>query len=135
MIRLWFGEYGHAYGGFDVSLAPTAAVGLNASSRVPIAAVMAIWYERTRDPPPSPRCQPASARHVRLEVHPEHRMPYRWLNPPDSCLVMDTVTGCLPKWATASRKSSMSRAAMSWLTPRRTRMRCTATSETAPVRV
>ena len=22
---------------------------------------------------------------------------YRWLNPPDSSLVMDTVTGCLPK--------------------------------------
>ena len=36
-----------------------------------------------------------------------------WLNPPDSCLVIDTVTGCLPKCATASRKSSSSREAMS----------------------
>ena len=39
------------------------------------------------------------------------------------------------KWATASRKSSSSMEAMSWLTPRRTRMRCTAMSDTDPVRV
>jgi hypothetical protein len=61
--------------------------------------------------------------------------PYRWLNPPDSCLVMDTVMGCLPKWDRASRKSSSSSEAMSWLTPSRTRMRCTGMSETVPVRV
>ena len=56
MIRLWFGEHGHAYGGFDVSLAPAAAAGLIASSRVPIAAVMAVWYERTAGPAAAPRC-------------------------------------------------------------------------------
>ena len=50
MIRFWFGEYGHAYGGFDVSLAPGRGRGLIASSCVPIAAVMAVWYERTAGP-------------------------------------------------------------------------------------
>ena len=50
MIRLWFGEYGHAHGGFDVSLAPAAAVGLIASSCVSIAAVMSVWYERKAGP-------------------------------------------------------------------------------------
>jgi LuxR family transcriptional regulator, maltose regulon positive regulatory protein len=60
---------------------------------------------------------------------------YRWLNPPDSSFDMGTVTGCLEKWATALRKSSRSREAMSWLTPRRTRMRCTGMSAAAPVRV
>jgi hypothetical protein len=77
----------------------------------------------------------------KIQIRPGRRQPgsqagsYRWLNPPDSCLVMDTVTGCLPKWATASRKSSRSRSAMSWLTPSRTRMRWTAMSEAVPVRV
>ena len=65
---------------------------------------------------------------VRLLVTAWGRGPrYRWLNPLDSSFDMGTVTGCFPKWATALRKSSSSKDAMSLLTPRRTRMRCTAT--------
>jgi len=60
---------------------------------------------------------------------------YRWLKPPDSSFDMGTVTGCLPKWAMVSRKSSRSREARSWLTPRRTRIRCTGMSDAVPVRV
>ena len=62
-------------------------------------------------------------------------MPYRYLNPPDFSLVIETATACRREWATASRKSSRRRAAMSRLTPRRTRMRYTAMSETVPVKV
>jgi uncharacterized BrkB/YihY/UPF0761 family membrane protein len=45
-LRKWFGEYGHAYGGFGIALALAAAVGLIASFWVWIAAVMGVWWER-----------------------------------------------------------------------------------------
>lgn len=51
------------------------------------------------------------------ELFAEEAPRYRWLNPVDSSLDMGTVTGCLPKCAMASRKSSSSREAMSRLTP------------------
>src|SRR5262249_31979345 len=62
-------------------------------------------------------------------------VPQRWLNPLDSCLDMGTVTGCLPKCATASRKSSSSIEAMSRLTPMRIRTRWTGMSAAVPGRV
>jgi uncharacterized BrkB/YihY/UPF0761 family membrane protein len=49
-LRNWFGEYGHAYGGFGVSLALAAAVGLIASFWVWIAAVMGVYWERKAGP-------------------------------------------------------------------------------------
>jgi uncharacterized BrkB/YihY/UPF0761 family membrane protein len=45
-LRNWFGEYGHAYGGFGISLALVAAVGIIASFWVWIAAVMGVYWER-----------------------------------------------------------------------------------------
>ena len=50
-LRKWFGEYGHAYGGFGVSLALIAFVGLIASFWVWIAAVMGVYWERKAGPP------------------------------------------------------------------------------------
>jgi uncharacterized BrkB/YihY/UPF0761 family membrane protein len=67
-LRNWFGEYGHAYGGFGVSLALAAFVGIIASFWVWIAAVMASGGSAGQDPSLSPRwrnCQPNSARHER----------------------------------------------------------------------
>jgi uncharacterized BrkB/YihY/UPF0761 family membrane protein len=49
-LRNWFSEYGHAYGGFGVSLALAAAVGLIASFWVWIAAVMGVYWERKAGP-------------------------------------------------------------------------------------
>ena len=49
-LRNWFGEYGHAYGGFGVSLALAAFVGIIASFWVWIAAVMGVWWERKAGP-------------------------------------------------------------------------------------
>ena len=49
-LRNWFGEYGHAYGGFGVALALAAAVGLIASFWVWIAAVMGVYWERKAGP-------------------------------------------------------------------------------------
>jgi uncharacterized BrkB/YihY/UPF0761 family membrane protein len=49
-LRKWFGEYGHAYGGFGISLALAAAVGLVASFWVWIAAVMGVYWERKAGP-------------------------------------------------------------------------------------
>jgi len=49
-LRNWFGEYGHAYGGFGVALALAAGVGLIASFWVWIAAVMGVYWERKADP-------------------------------------------------------------------------------------
>jgi uncharacterized BrkB/YihY/UPF0761 family membrane protein len=49
-LRNWFGEYGRAYGGFGVSLALAAAVGLIASFWVWIAAFMGVWWERKAGP-------------------------------------------------------------------------------------
>jgi hypothetical protein len=49
-LRNWFGEYGHAYGGFGVSLALAAAVGLVASFWVWIAVVMGEYGERGAGP-------------------------------------------------------------------------------------
>ena len=50
-LRNWFGEYGHAYGGFGVSLALIAFVGLIASFWVWIAAVMGVYWERKAGSP------------------------------------------------------------------------------------
>jgi uncharacterized BrkB/YihY/UPF0761 family membrane protein len=44
-LRNWFGDYGHAYGGFGISLALVAFVGLIASFWVWIAAVMGVYWE------------------------------------------------------------------------------------------
>ena len=49
-LRKWFGEYGHAYGGFGISLALVAFVGLIASFWVWIAAVMGVYWERKAGP-------------------------------------------------------------------------------------
>jgi uncharacterized BrkB/YihY/UPF0761 family membrane protein len=49
-LRNWFGVYGHAYGGFGVSLALAAFVGIIASFWVWIAAVMGVWWERKAGP-------------------------------------------------------------------------------------
>ena len=58
---------------------------------------------------------------------------YRWLKPPDSSLVIGTVTGWRSKWAMACFMSSSRSPARSRLTPWRTRIRCTEMSETEPV--
>jgi uncharacterized BrkB/YihY/UPF0761 family membrane protein len=44
-LRNWFGQYGHAYGGFGVGLALIAFVGIIASFWVWIAAVMGVYWE------------------------------------------------------------------------------------------
>ena len=49
-LRNWFAEYGHAYGGFGVSLALAAGVGIIASFWVWIAVVMGVWWERRAGP-------------------------------------------------------------------------------------
>jgi len=49
-LRNWFSQYGHAYGGFGVSLALAAAVGVIASFWVWIAAVMGVYWERKAGP-------------------------------------------------------------------------------------
>ena len=49
-LRSWFSQYGHAYGGFGISLALAAAVGVIASFWVWIAAVMGVYWERKAGP-------------------------------------------------------------------------------------
>jgi ascorbate-specific PTS system EIIC-type component UlaA len=49
-LRNWFGEYGHAYGGFGVALALAAGVGIIASFWVWIAAVMGVYWEHKAGP-------------------------------------------------------------------------------------
>ena len=49
-LHNWFGEYGHAYGGFGVSLALAAFVSIIASFWVWIAAVMGVYWERRAGP-------------------------------------------------------------------------------------
>ena len=49
-LRKWFGEYGHAYGGFGIALALAAGVGIIASFWVWIAAVMGVYWERKAGP-------------------------------------------------------------------------------------
>jgi hypothetical protein len=49
-LRNWFGEYGHAYGGFGVGLALIAFTGIIASFWVWIAAAMGVWWERRAGP-------------------------------------------------------------------------------------
>ena len=58
---------------------------------------------------------------------------YRWLNPPDSSLVIDTVTGWRSKCAIDDCRSSSRMPDRSRLTPWRTRIRCTEMSATEPV--
>ena len=58
---------------------------------------------------------------------------YRWLKPPDSSLVIGTVTGWRSKWAMDFSRSSSNSPARSRLTPWRTRIRWTEMSETEPV--
>ena len=80
-------------------------------------------------PPPAAACRlvaPATARGRRGRS-------YRWLKPPDSSLVMDTVTGWRSKWAIDCSMSASNRLARSRLTPWRTRIRWTEMSETEPV--
>ena len=49
-LRNWLGVYGHAYGGFGISLALAAFTGIIASFWVWIAAVMGVWWERKAGP-------------------------------------------------------------------------------------
>jgi uncharacterized BrkB/YihY/UPF0761 family membrane protein len=49
-LRYWFGEYGHAYGGFGIGLALIAFTGIIASFWVWIAAVMGVWWEHKAGP-------------------------------------------------------------------------------------
>ena len=61
-LRNWFSEYGHAYGGFGISLALAAAVGLIASFWVWIAVVMGEYWERKAGPAAVARMEELSAR-------------------------------------------------------------------------
>jgi len=49
-FRRWIAEYGHAYGGFGVSLALIAAIGIISSFWIWIAAVMGVYWERKAGP-------------------------------------------------------------------------------------
>jgi uncharacterized BrkB/YihY/UPF0761 family membrane protein len=49
-LRKWVGEYGQAYGGFGVSLALIAAIGIISSFWIWIAAVMGVYWERKAGP-------------------------------------------------------------------------------------
>jgi uncharacterized BrkB/YihY/UPF0761 family membrane protein len=49
-FRKWIAEYGHAYGGFGVSLALIAAIGIISSFWIWIAAVMGVYWERKAGP-------------------------------------------------------------------------------------
>jgi hypothetical protein len=49
-LRNWLGAYGHGYGGFGVSLALAAFIGIIASFWVWIAAVMGVYWERQAGP-------------------------------------------------------------------------------------
>jgi hypothetical protein len=75
-LRNWFGEYGHAYGGFGVSLALAAFVGIIASFWVWIAAVMGAWWERKAGPAAVAAMEELSAdlggheRQARPSAHP-----------------------------------------------------------------
>jgi uncharacterized BrkB/YihY/UPF0761 family membrane protein len=60
-LRNWFGEYGHAYGGFGVGLALIAFTGIIASFWVWIAAAMGVWWERRAGPAAVAAMEKASA--------------------------------------------------------------------------
>jgi uncharacterized BrkB/YihY/UPF0761 family membrane protein len=49
-LRNWVAQYGHAYGGFGVSLALIAAIGIIASFWVWIATVMGVYWEHKAGP-------------------------------------------------------------------------------------
>jgi uncharacterized BrkB/YihY/UPF0761 family membrane protein len=49
-LRKWVAEYGEAYGGFGVSLALIAAIGIISSFWIWIAAVMGVYWERKAGP-------------------------------------------------------------------------------------
>ena len=49
-LRKWVAEYGHAYGGFGVSLALIAAIGIIASFWIWIAVVMGVYWEHKAGP-------------------------------------------------------------------------------------
>ena len=49
-LRKWVAEYGHAYGGFGVSLALIAAIGIISSFWIWIAAVMGVYWEHKAGP-------------------------------------------------------------------------------------
>ncbi len=49
-LRKWVAEYGHAYGGFGVSLALIAGIGIISSFWIWIAAVMGVYWERKAGP-------------------------------------------------------------------------------------
>jgi uncharacterized BrkB/YihY/UPF0761 family membrane protein len=49
-LRKWVAEYGQAYGGFGVSLALIAAIGIISSFWIWIAAVMGVYWERKAGP-------------------------------------------------------------------------------------
>jgi uncharacterized BrkB/YihY/UPF0761 family membrane protein len=67
-LRNWFAEYGHAYGGFGVSLALAAAVGLIASFWVWIAAAMGVYWEHKAGPAEVAKMEELSA-----EISVSHR--------------------------------------------------------------
>lgn len=49
-LRKWVAEYGQAYGGFGVSLALIASIGIISSFWIWIAAVMGVYWERKAGP-------------------------------------------------------------------------------------
>src|SRR5215469_7096153 len=49
-LRKWVAEYGHEYGGFGVSLALIAAIGIISSFWIWIAAVMGVYWEHRAGP-------------------------------------------------------------------------------------
>jgi uncharacterized BrkB/YihY/UPF0761 family membrane protein len=49
-FRRWVAEYGHAYGGFGVSLALIAGIGIISSFWIWVAAVMGVYWERKAGP-------------------------------------------------------------------------------------
>ncbi len=84
---------------------------------------------------PAPPAAPRGLVDVAAGAGTDRRRPrYRWLKPPDSSLVMDTLTGWRLKWAIDSFMSCSRSPARSRLTPWRTRIRWTEMSETEPVK-
>jgi hypothetical protein len=65
-LRNWFGEYGHAYGGFGISLALAAFTGIIGSFWVWIAAVMGVYWERKAGPAAVARMEKPVSRHQRV---------------------------------------------------------------------
>jgi hypothetical protein len=65
-LRNWFGAYGHAYGGFGISLALVAFTGIIASFWVWIAAVMGVWWERKAGSAAVAKMKKTVSRHQRV---------------------------------------------------------------------